>query len=160
MKKFLVLTLLLFFAQGAFALDLDTVKQKAANVAVSQGLNVKQTNNLKQIKAENETLKNFNTPQMRLKFHYGILSQDKVCFDEGGESLYGTLIQTIKNNKNSLNTHYAKLAKALFDDILKVGFEDAPTPAEFEKKKIIIPDSDFDFIEEDVREVIYALNVY
>lgn len=160
MKKFLLLILLLFLVQGAFALDLDTVRQKAVNVAASQGLNVKQTNNLKQIKAEKEILKDLNTPQMRLKFHYGILSQDKEGFDDGSESLYGRLIQAIKDNKNSLNTHYAKLAKALFDDILKVGFENTPTPAEFEKKKIIIPDADFDFIDEDVREIIYALNVY
>lgn len=160
MKKFIALMVFVLSAQIVLAVDMDTIKQKAVS-AIAQQTGVTAQTNIKQKQAETKIRKNLYTPQMLLGYHYTAFKQDKEIYDAGGDSMYGELLSIIKKNSalHTLDYKYAIAAKKLFDEILNWD-DDIPAPAEFDKKKIIIPDSDFDKINDDLKVLIYMINTY
>ena len=93
-----------------------------------------------------------------------IIQQDKETYNNNitNESFYGDLLKIIEKNKNlyNVNTEYAQKTKILFDEIVNCEDENIPIPEEFERKKIIIWDNDFDKIDKDLKNIIFLLNVY
>lgn len=162
MKKLLVVLMICLVANSAMAIDLDKVKQKTVNTLTQvAGLSI--NTNLKQKQAEKEYQENYiDTPEYRFKTHIAIIQEDKRGYDEGAESIYEEILNILNKNKSvyTVNTQYAEKAKQLYDEIIKYTPDDWPTPEEFNKKKIIILDSDFDQVDKDLKTIIYALNLY
>lgn len=157
MKKILLLTFCLIMGCSSYAVDFNTIKQKAVST-VAQQAGIEVQTNLKQRQAEKE----FLTPQVRLYFHYKIMQQDKEIYNEGGDSLYGRLLDLIEKNKTlyTSQTAYLEKAKELFDYIANCEEENFLTPEQFDKKKIIISDKDFDSLDENLKKIIFMLNSY
>lgn len=170
MKKYLLLGLILCVANSCFAVEFKNIYNTASmvgGIANSKYQEAKEnklaTQNTKQQKAEKGLLEELATPERKLEIHYLLLREDKRIFDanEGGETIYSQLISFTKGSGLALNCEYALKAKKLFDEIAEAAEDDKiPTPTEFEKKKIFIPDSDFDKINDDLKEIIYMLNCY
>lgn len=155
-KVFIILGILIISHNSVFAIDDSNLKQKNINSYTPDS----KTTNYKQQKAEKKFLSDSN----RLFIHYKIIQQDKETYNNNitNESFYGDLLNIIEKNKNlyNINTEYAQKTKFLFDEIVNCEDENIPIPEEFEKKKIIIRDNDFDKIDKDLKNIIFLLNVY
>lgn len=155
-KVFIILGILIISHNSVFAINDSKIKQKNINLYNTDS----KTTNYKQQKAEKEFFSDSN----RLFFHYKIAKQDKETYNDNinNESFYGDLLNIIEKNKNlhNANIEYAQKAKILFDDIVNCEDKNIPTPEEFEKKKIIISDNDFDKIDKNLKKIIIILNVY
>lgn len=173
MKKVFLISVLLgviccsasLFAERAGAVDFNKVKQFAAGtVTTTTGVSI--NTNYKQQDAEKAFKETLYTEQMYLKMHCLMLIDDKETYqaDNTNETIYGILIAILnKCEKLSLDTpemRYAQKAKSLFDTLANCTPENTPTPETFKKMKIIIPDSDFDKISDDLKSVIFMLNLY
>lgn len=166
MKKFIVfLALMSLIPSSVYAIDFDILKQKAVNVVATQA-GVSVSTNYKQLQAEKEFQAKWNTQEMRLLLHCSLFQEDKSTYNEDkhSDTIYGELLGIIaKQKKLSLITpdlEYAQKAKNLFDILADATPESKLTPQEFEKIKIIIPDSDFDKIDTNLKEIIFSLNTY
>lgn len=162
MKKLFVILIISLVVNPVMAIDFNAVKQKTVDV-VSEASGLSINTNLKQKQAEKELkAKIIDTPEYRFKTHIAMLQEDKLGYENDMESLYGDLIAVINKNSSvyTVNTKYAQKAKVLFDEIVGYTPENSPTLSEFDKKKIIISDNDFDKIDENLKEIIFFLNLY
>lgn len=157
MKKLVLIGLLLFFSNNVYAVDFNTFKQKAVST-VAQQAGIEVQTNLKQKQAE----KDFFTQNMRVYLHYKIMQQEKEVYNNNGDSMYGRLLDLIEKNKTlyTQQTVYLEKTKNLFDEISNCKEEDIPTAQQFDKKKIIIYDKDFDNLNSDLKTIIFMLNTY
>lgn len=166
MKKILSVTILsLLTCNFVYGVDFNSIKQKAINVTANQ-TGIPLISNSKQIQAENKVKELINTPEFRLRQHVALIQQDKDVYDNDktADTLYNRLL-TIQQKYEKLSLdipdeEYAKSAKKLFDIIANYTPDNCPTPAEFDKMKIIIKNSDFDRLDKDLIEIINFLNVY
>lgn len=159
MKKIVLVALLLTFSSTVYAVDFNSLKQKAVKtVAQQSGIEVQ--TNLKQKQVE----KDYPIDDLRVYFHYKVIQQDKLTYDEDNtsETLYGELLDLIKKNETlyTQQTVYLEKTKKLFDEIANCENENIPTAEQFNKKKIIIYDKDFDTLDKDLKTLIFMLNTY
>lgn len=165
-NKILGIIVLLLIANPSLGVDFSKVKQKTLNIVTTQ-TRTQNLSNFKQIYAENE-LRNkvVLSPEYRLKAHIAMIQEDKALYVDNSESntIYGELLNIIdKLQKLKLDISdlkYAQQAKNLFDLEATFTTETIPTPEEFDKMKIIIPDNDFDKINPDLKDIILFLNTY
>lgn len=111
-----------------------------------------------------------NSASGRLSKHYLSFKEDFELFNEGDKtSVYYSIIQLEQkyNKKNiqnaEINIEYINKAKNLYEFLVEYPSEKTMTTAfveEFDNKKIIIPDEDYDKLDEDLVNLITLINVY
>ena len=162
MKKYIMVFFLTFFIMNsAIALDINKIKEATISTT-KQIAGINANTNIKQNEAERKLREETFTKNYYLKNRIILIQEDKLVYDEGGESIYGELVK-IKNkytNINDINYEYSIKAENLYKLLLKQTPEKCISAEEFDKLKIIINDNDFDKIDENLKKIILSLNIY
>lgn len=100
----------------------------------------------------------------RLMMHYLMIKNDYDIYKEDNDpelSLYASIVD-LKKNKGRIyiDNFYLNKIDNLYMDIVNTDFEKLPSNKEFQKKKIIISDEDFDNMDKDIQGLIDTLNIY
>lgn len=111
-----------------------------------------------------------NSPSARLSKHQMSLKQDFELYKQGNEhTIYAQIIKLESMYKNSddkinkLNNKYIELTKNLY--LYTINTPNEKSYSEdfyngFENKKVIIPDKDYDKLDENLKNIIPCINVY
>lgn len=111
-----------------------------------------------------------NSPSGRLSKHYVSFKEDYNLYKSGDKtSIYSSLLKleekyNKKNDKNAeINLRYIQKTKELYEFLINYPSESTMSTIfvnEFDEKKILIPDSVYDTLDEDLITIITLINVY